>query len=214
METQSTNIKNAISDRSEALSSNIIYPIIAKKYSGKINALPGGKFSVSFSALSNKEIFSSYEAAFEHLRNVNIKRGLYIKNIIMVFDDHLEVTVGVGTTFICDKDNIDLVQKHNWYLQTKESKVVTARASLRQRIRFDEATIKAPFGAIAKHLDGNQLNNLRSNLVIKILDDGLCVRSLIPESIEMNMRKLDDFINQMNAGASDAYLQKIIDEWS
>jgi len=62
--------------------------------------------------------FYNKAKAFKHLKKVNVKEELNIKNRFTVFEDKIVVTLPNGG-FTCDLDDIDVVEDYLWYLNKK-----------------------------------------------------------------------------------------------
>jgi len=62
--------------------------------------------------------FYNEAEAFEHLKKVNVKEELDIKNRFTVFEDKIVVTLLNGG-FTCDLDDINVVEDYLWYSNKK-----------------------------------------------------------------------------------------------
>jgi len=106
--------------------------------------------------------FYTKEEAFKHLKKVNVKEDLNIKNRFTVFEDKIVVTLPNGA-FTCDLDDINIIEDYLWYLNKKG--YVIARIEGKTRTFHNFITNNEdPFHVNVEFIDGNHLNCHRSNL--------------------------------------------------
>jgi len=106
--------------------------------------------------------FYNEAEAFEHLKKVNIKEDLDIKNRFTVFEDKIVVTLPNGG-FTCDLDNINVVEDYLWYSNKKG--YVIARIDGKSQMFHNLITNNDnPFHVNVEFIDGNPLNCRKSNL--------------------------------------------------
>jgi len=99
---------------------NIIYPTLAKKYSGYIKEFKGVtgvtyRLRIRNGLTIYEKSFKTYEEAFAMMKKINIEEGLLIKNIIHDNGDHMTCSVTGKNNLIFDPEKIELVQGHCWY---------------------------------------------------------------------------------------------------
>jgi len=106
--------------------------------------------------------FYNEAEAFAHLKKVNVKEGLDIKNRFTVFEDKIVVTLPNGG-FTCDLDDINVVEDYLWSLNKKG--YVMARID-RKTQTFHNFIMKNdnPFHVNTEFIDNNPLNCCKSNL--------------------------------------------------
>jgi len=106
--------------------------------------------------------FYNEAEAFKHLKKVNIKEELDIKNRFTVFEDKIVVALPDGA-FTCDLVDIDVVEDYLWYSNKKG--YVMARIDGKTR-RFHNFIMNNdnPFHVNVEFINGNPLNCQRSNL--------------------------------------------------
>jgi len=106
--------------------------------------------------------FYNKAEAFEHLKKVNVKKDLNIKNRFTVFEDKIVVTLPNGA-FTCDLDDINIVEDYLWYLNKKG--YVIARIEGKTQMFHNFITNNDnPFHVNIEFIDGNHLNCRKSNL--------------------------------------------------
>jgi len=106
--------------------------------------------------------FYNKAEAFEHLKKVNIKEELDIKNRFTVFEDKIVVALPDGA-FTCDLVDIDVVEDYLWYSNKKG--YVMARIDGKMQTFHNFITNNDnPFHVNVEFIDGNPLNCQRSNL--------------------------------------------------
>jgi len=100
--------------------------------------------------------------AFEHLKKVNVKEELDIKNRFTVFEDKIVVTLP-NSGFTCELDDIDVVEDYLWY--SNEKGHVMARIDGKtQKFHNFITNNDDPFHVNIEFIDGNPLNCWKSNL--------------------------------------------------
>jgi len=106
--------------------------------------------------------FYTEKEAFEHLKKVNFKEDLNIKNRFTVFEDKIVVTLPNGA-FTCDLNDINVVEDYLWYSNKKG--YVIARINGKKRTFHNFITNNEdPFHVNVEFIDGNHLNCRKSNL--------------------------------------------------
>jgi hypothetical protein len=63
---------------------------------------------------SHQATFDNEAEAADYLCNTNIREGLNIKNRFTVFEDQVTVKLPNDMVFICNADDIDIVEAHIW----------------------------------------------------------------------------------------------------
>jgi len=100
--------------------------------------------------------------AFEHLKKVNVKEELNIKNRFTVFEDKIVVMLPNGC-FTCDLDDINVVEDYLRY--SNEKGYVMARIDGKTQTFHNFITKNDnPFHVHVEFIDGNPLNCQKSNL--------------------------------------------------
>jgi len=106
--------------------------------------------------------FYTKKEEFEHLKKVNIKKDLDIKNRFTVFEDKIVVTLP-NSAFTCDLNDINAVEDYLWY--SNEKGYVIARIEGKTRTFHNFITNNEdPFHVNVEFIDGNHLNCRKFNL--------------------------------------------------
>lgn len=144
-----------------------LYPTTIRHYNGCITQRKSDKFQarIVHEKLHHNKTFSSYEEAFNDICLKNIEYELPIKNIIYDMNDYCEVCLTHGQHMIIDKDDIILTQKHVLYADRK-SNGFYARSGHNPCFQNFVMSFKQTEGLIVDHINGNGLDNRKSNLRI------------------------------------------------
>jgi len=106
--------------------------------------------------------FYTKEEAFKHLKKVNFREDLKIKNRFTVYEDKIVLTLPNGA-FTCDLNDIYAVENYLWYSNKKG--YVIARINEKMRTFHNFITNNNdPFHVNVEFIDGNHLNCRKSNL--------------------------------------------------
>jgi len=106
--------------------------------------------------------FYTKEEAFKHLKKVNVKEDLNIKNRFTVYEDKIVVTLLNGP-FTCDLNDINVVEDHLWYSNKKGYVIARIEGKTRTFHNFITNN-KDPFHVNVEFIDGNHLNCRKFNL--------------------------------------------------
>ncbi len=158
----------------------IIYPTNPAKYEGQIRVIRGDLFEVSISSKNKKKkrtMHPTVESAVAHLRQVSLDRGIHIKNVVTKVDEN---TYSVELAWLQHRftDDYDDKNKHMVFsaedLQAVQDSIIfydkgyAVVKDHRSLLKFHNAVINPDSkNGLAKHIDGNQLNNKRDNFVFK-----------------------------------------------
>jgi len=99
-------------------------PRDVRKYTGTIHRVNKGDEDVVWVVKIRNPLFYCYATfyneaeAFKHLKKVNVKEELDIKNRFTVFEDKIVVMLPNGG-FTCDLDDINVVEDYLWYSNKK-----------------------------------------------------------------------------------------------
>jgi hypothetical protein len=94
----------------------------------------------------------------EHI-NAYVKGVRKVKEIIL---NRCHIAVKSKLTLVDDED-FELLNKYNW-CQDSNGYVVSGRG--KELLRMHRVIMNTPFGLVTDHIDGNKLNNQKSNLRI------------------------------------------------
>jgi len=139
-----------------------------RKYTGAIHRVQRARGTVDWVVKIRNPFFycnaSFYtkEEAFKHLKKVNVKEDLNIKNRFTVFEDKIVVNLPNGA-FTCDLDYINAVEDHLWY-SNKKGYVIARINGKTQMFHNFITNNEDPFHVNVEFIDGNHLNCCRSNL--------------------------------------------------
>jgi len=112
---------------------------------------------------SNATFYNEAEA-FEHLKKVNVKEGLNIKNKLTFFESKVVVSLPNGS-FTCDVSDLDVVEKHLWSSNRKG--YVTAKVNGKTRSFHNVITNNnSPLHINTEFINKNPLNCCKSNLCL------------------------------------------------
>lgn len=143
----------------------LVYPTNIIKYTGSINVLPYKTFraTIEHEKYTKNRTFKTRNEAFEFIKRKNIKHGLPIGNIIELFPDCAKVELTRGLYMICNVDDIDLVQKHNWHATTQGYAATNINGKIK---KFHNIVIGFTLhdDITVDHLNRNKLDNRIENL--------------------------------------------------
>jgi len=97
-----------------------------KKYAGSVTTVNKDGSNVEW-LLKVKQSFVNYQKefateaeAYAKMRDINLRACLEIKNCFTVFEDCVVVQLSEGEEFICDPDDLHIVEDHIWRLNSNE----------------------------------------------------------------------------------------------
>jgi len=143
-------------------------PRDVRKYTGTIHRVNKGDEDVVWVVKIRNPLFYcnatfyNKAEAFEHLKKVNVKEGLDIKNRFTVFENKIVVTLP-NSGFTCDLGDINVVEDYLWYSNGRG--YVMARIDGKTQT-FHNVIINNddPFHINTEFIDNNPLNCCKSNL--------------------------------------------------
>jgi len=97
-----------------------------KKYAGSVARVnkDGGNVAwllkVKQSFVNYQKEFATEEEAYAKMHDINLRACLEIKNRFTVFEDHVVVQLSEGEEFICDPDDLHIVEDHIWRFNLNE----------------------------------------------------------------------------------------------
>ena len=140
-----------------------IYPISIRHYTGNISP-KFHKFMARFTPEDPSKAGTSYEEAFEYIKQKNIELNLTIKNIVYDRGDYYEVSLTQNQYMKFDKDDLPIVQKHVLYADKKRN-VFYARSG--RDANFQNILLKfTPSDPTIDHVNRDPLDNRKNNLRI------------------------------------------------
>lgn len=96
-----------------------------------------------------------------------------IKDNYVEFDVYNQKNLPVAT-FIVDKEDIEKIKYHKWRIDTN-NRIITGNCSkTRPRKELTHVLLEVPEGMVVDHIDGNTLNNKKSNLRVCTQGENLC----------------------------------------
>jgi len=143
-------------------------PRDVRKYTGTIHRVNKGDEDVVWVVKIRNPLFYcnatfyNEAEAFEHLKKVNVKEELDIKNRFTVFEDKIAVTLP-NSGFTCDLDDIDVVEDYLWY-SNKKGYVMARIEGKTQTFHNFITNNDNPFHVNIEFINGNPLNCRKSNL--------------------------------------------------
>lgn len=146
----------------------LIFPTDIKKYIGYIQQVCN-KFRITIKTKhlydAIHSTFTTYEEAFNFIKSKNISLKLPISNIIQEYNDYLKVELTSGKFMICDKEDIELIQKYTWYVE-KSGNICYATTWVNERnLMFHNLLLNHTPGEITvDHINRNSLDNRKINL--------------------------------------------------
>jgi hypothetical protein len=145
---------------------DILYPTNMKKYVGTLRRRRNGRIGLQVvnSKFKYYGTFDRVEEANEKRKYLSIKYGL-VKNIIHSYHDYLKVLCAGDKYFICDHEDMDLVENHIWFMTNTD--LPESRIGGKLHKFYNLKLDFTPSGnETVYHIDGNPTNNMRSNLDI------------------------------------------------
>jgi len=108
--------------------------------------------------------FNTEADADKYIHDTNVREGFLIKNRFTVFEDRVEVELPGGKTFICDLDDLGIVELHTWYCKSN-GYVVTNISGVNNKQFFHNMVMNhVPSAVTVDHINRNGLDNHRANL--------------------------------------------------
>jgi len=99
----------------------------------------------------------------QYIRDFNVRKGLPIRNRLVLYKDRVEVELSKGKTLICDIDDLYLVELHIWYYTC--GYVATCISHSTTKHYFHNAVMKhIPTDITVDHINPNKLDNCKINL--------------------------------------------------
>jgi len=93
-----------------------------------------------------------------------VKYGEYkLNDYVIQNDDTMRVILGVGHFAIIDWDDYEMVNPYTWTIENKTKKYAI---NVLKKIRMHRLIMSCPKGMTVDHINGNGLDNRRSNLRI------------------------------------------------
>jgi len=108
--------------------------------------------------------FNTKADADKYIHDTNIREGFPIKNRFIVFEDWVEVELPGDKTFICDLDNLGIVELHTWYCNPNGYAVTTFSGISSKQFFHDMVLNHVPLAVTVDHINRNGLDNCRANL--------------------------------------------------
>lgn len=147
----------------------LIYPTNFDKYYGSIFER-NNRFEVKITKnnlnLTKSRTFGSYDESYNFVINFNKRNPHLIKNLIEEYDDYLRVHLTKNKYMICDKNDIDLIQKHFWYAVVRKDGLSYATTTIRGKsIKYHNVIMNHTPGELTvDHINRNSLDNRKQNL--------------------------------------------------
>jgi hypothetical protein len=146
----------------------ILYPKNIKKYTGSIfrkKYKTTISYLVRIPVIAVNESYSSYDEAFDRVKELNIEHDLPIKNRIYVKDSYYEIDVGNNHKALVNDDCFDLIDDRVWgfdgqYVVSKsdDGKRIRLHNTVMDHHNFEEYTVD--------HISRDPLDNRYENLRI------------------------------------------------
>jgi len=108
--------------------------------------------------------FNTKADADKYIHDTNVREGFPIKNRFIVFEDRVEVELPGGKTFICDLDDLGIVELHTWYCNCNGYAVTTFSGVSSKQFFHNMVMNHVPLAVTVDHINRNGLDNHWANL--------------------------------------------------
>jgi len=140
-----------------------------KKYTGCISRRQkrNGGFSyevrIRYRDFRLSKSFNNEADAENYIREINVRENLPIKNKYVVDHGYVEVELAGDATFICDVEDLDIVEAHTWYC-TSNCHVATHTDAHTQQFFHNMVMNHIPNEITVDHINRYGLDNRKFNL--------------------------------------------------
>jgi len=148
----------------------VCLPRELKKYFGYISKRQRKDCAIVYVAIIQhrdfylSKTFNTEADADKYIRDTNIREGFPIKNRFIVFEDRVEVELPGDKTFICDLDDLAIVELHTWCCKSNGYAVTNISGVNNKQFFHNMVMNHVPSDVTVDHINRNGLDNRRANL--------------------------------------------------